>query len=339
MSPSAPPAPPPLPPSEEAVGGELLVFAGLLVAILIGSHVIIRTRCTALPESSFAILAGVGFGIVLSRLPTASAEPFWAFEPEVFFYGLLPPIIFDAGYSLKRRLFLRNLAPILSFAVVGTLLSAVTTAGMLLLGGVFGWIDDGIFGGISSVDGVLSCLLYGALISATDAVATLAVLSAPHVNADAMLLSILFGESVLNDAVSIVLFQTLQRALSSAAPQPAVGAAVGAVVVDFLRVACGATAIGFGLALALSFTLRHGKFYEASTHIEVALTIGVAYLSYALAESLALSGVLAIFFCAAALGARRPVAASNGPSAAAESPRVAPNRPESAIHAPELPRP
>ena len=54
------------------------------------------------------------------------------------------------------------------------------------------------------------CLLFASLISAVDPVGTLAVLSSKEVNADHTLQSVLFGESVLNDAVAIVLFQTFE---------------------------------------------------------------------------------------------------------------------------------
>ena len=53
----------------------------------------------------------------------------------------------------------------------------------------------------------LECFLFGALISAVDPVGTLAVLGKPELNIDPMLYSLIFGESVLNDAVAIVIFQ------------------------------------------------------------------------------------------------------------------------------------
>lgn len=62
------------------------------------------------------------------------------FQPNVFFYVLLPPIIFDAGYALKRKDFFRNLATIIMFAVFGTLISTVgsTAVGAVRLLPLFG---------------------------------------------------------------------------------------------------------------------------------------------------------------------------------------------------------
>ena len=48
------------------------------------------------------------------------------FSPAAFFYGLLPPIVFAAGFTLKKRDFFRNFGTISVFAVAGTLISALT---------------------------------------------------------------------------------------------------------------------------------------------------------------------------------------------------------------------
>jgi sodium/hydrogen exchanger 8 len=54
----------------------------------------------------------------------------------------------------------------------------------------------------------VEALMFGALISAVDPVATLSIMGNPEINCDRLLYSLVFGESVLNDAVSIVLFHT-----------------------------------------------------------------------------------------------------------------------------------
>ena len=283
------------------LGGDALVFTCMLLVCLLGSHLIMKTKTTVLPESSVAIVAGVAFGLVLSRLPKQAPEdePFWVFSPDVFFYILLPPIIFEAGYSLQRRLFLRNLGPILTYAVVGTLISTGVITAVLQVGGRLGWVSPHLFGNITSPEGVHGSLLFASLISAVDPVATLAVLSSPEVNADATLQSILFGESVLNDAVAIVLYQTLGASGGALGAHPAELAELAG---SFVTCSAGSTLIGLVVALSLSLLLRHGSLHEHSTHIEVALTLGAAYVAYALAEWLSLSGVLSLFFCGVALG-------------------------------------
>ena len=121
------------------------------------------------------------------------------FDPEIFFNILLPPIIFHAGYSMKKRFFFRNIGAILTFAFIGTTLSTFTVAGCMY--------------GITRISHLshftfLDSLRFGALISATDPVTILAIFTDLHV--DVNLYAIVFGESVLNDAVSIVITRTLE---------------------------------------------------------------------------------------------------------------------------------
>lgn len=87
------------------------------------------------------------------------------------------------------------------FAVFGTMVSTFIIGMLTYYCGKWG---------IISIDtsSPLESLCFGALISAVDPVATLSILGAPELNLDPLLYSLVFGESVLNDAVSIVLFKT-----------------------------------------------------------------------------------------------------------------------------------
>ena len=72
------------------LGSETLMFAALLILSVLGAYVVIRMRFSLLPESSVAILLGAAFGAVLRAFP--SQREWWSFQPEVFFYALLPPM-------------------------------------------------------------------------------------------------------------------------------------------------------------------------------------------------------------------------------------------------------
>uniref|UniRef100_A0AAX7TJ07 Cation/H+ exchanger transmembrane domain-containing protein n=1 Tax=Astatotilapia calliptera TaxID=8154 RepID=A0AAX7TJ07_ASTCA len=125
------------------------------------------------------------------------------FDPEVFFNILLPPIIFHAGYSLKRRHFFRNMGSILAYAFLGTVISCFII-GLLMYGCVtlmkqVGQLNGDFF--------FTDCLFFGAIVSATDPVTVLAIFNELQVDVD--LYALLFGESVLNDAVAVVLSSSI----------------------------------------------------------------------------------------------------------------------------------
>ncbi|KAF0886782.1 SL9A7 protein, partial [Crocuta crocuta] len=125
------------------------------------------------------------------------------FDPEVFFNILLPPIIFHAGYSLKKRHFFRNLGSILAYAFLGTAVSCFIIGnlmyGVVKLMKIVGQLSDKFY--------YTDCLFFGAIISATDPVTVLAIFNELHADVD--LYALLFGESVLNDAVAIVLSSSI----------------------------------------------------------------------------------------------------------------------------------
>ena len=119
----------------------------------------------------------------------------------------------------------------MTFAVFGTVISSTALAALIIGAGALGWLKSSTLGGYGSATFVKEALVFSSLVSAVDPVATLAILGSPEVGADPMLQSVLFGESVLNDAVAIVLFDTFARA------GPPRSASDGAMlIVDFLYV-------------------------------------------------------------------------------------------------------
>ncbi|XP_077964846.1 sodium/hydrogen exchanger 7 [Gasterosteus aculeatus] len=133
------------------------------------------------------------------------------FDPEVFFNILLPPIIFHAGYSLKKRHFFRNLGSIITYAFLGTAISCFVIGnlmyGVVKLMQMVGQLTDKFY--------YTDCLFFGAIISATDPVTVLAIFNDLHADGD--LYALLFGESVMNDAVAIVLSSSIVAYQPSAA--------------------------------------------------------------------------------------------------------------------------
>ncbi|KAJ7313771.1 hypothetical protein JRQ81_005451 [Phrynocephalus forsythii] len=185
---------------------------------------------------------------------------------------------------MPNRLFFGNLGTILLYAVIGTIWNAATTG--LSLYGVY---LSGIMGELKS--GWLDFLLFGSLIAAVDPVAVLAVFEEVHVNE--VLFIIVFGESLLNDAVTVVLYNVFEAFVSIGAENVTALDCIKGVV-SFFVVSLGGTLIGVAFAFLLSLVTRFTKHVRI---IEPGFVFVISYLSYLTAEMLSLSAILAITFC------------------------------------------
>ncbi|KAH8263244.1 hypothetical protein KR044_006439 [Drosophila immigrans] len=218
------------------------------------------------------------------------------FDPEVFFNIILPPIIFYAGYSLKKKYFFRNLGAILTFAIVGTTLSA------FLIGGLMYGCVKLMPKYLSSSFTFLDTLYFGALISPTDPLTILAIFNDLHV--DVNLYALVLGESVLNDAVAIVLSGAIQNYGEhySNSGEFETSAFLRALS-DFFTIFFLSTLIGavMGCFTALISFLKH--YFSLFTRVrdfpllESALFVLMSYSTFLLAEATELTGVVAVLFC------------------------------------------
>ncbi|XP_052741735.1 sodium/hydrogen exchanger 3 isoform X5 [Bicyclus anynana] len=232
------------------------------------------------PESCLLIFVGVLIGAILLSTHSVHVQPL---TPDTFFLYMLPPIILDAGYFMPNRLFFDHLGTILLFAVVGTVFNTLTIGTSLWACG-----QTGMFGCPTPL---LDMLLFGALISAVDPVAVLAVFEEIHV--DEVLYIVVFGESLLNDAVTVVLYHMFEAYTEMGASRLMYTDFLAGFA-SFLVVAVGGTCIGvvwgFGTGLVTRFT-------NEVRVIEPIFIFVMAYLAYLNAEMFHMSGILAITFC------------------------------------------
>lgn len=266
----------------------LFVFMTFIVlAICIGNY-LHSNHFYYLPESGAVVLLGLAFGgfvkVFAAGLDTGKAiMAMTEFDTHMFTLVLLPIIIFSEGFNLKKADFFRNIVPILLTAFIGTAISTLVVGGGIYYLGQEGWFDTaGAFGGAES-------LAYGALVSAVDPVATLAVFGALGVETDLNMR--VFGESVLNDGVSIVLFRVFTRFFTEEVNQTTVLQSVS----FFLTLVVGSVLFGFFCALFLAFLLKHANM---QVHLlEAGIVVLGSYAAFAGAEGLGLSGIIASLFC------------------------------------------
>ncbi|KAM3665449.1 sodium/hydrogen exchanger 5 isoform X1 [Ammospiza nelsoni] len=260
-----------------------LVAAWILVASLakIVFH-LSRKVTSVVPESCLLILLGLGLGgIVLAVAKKAEYQ----LEPNMFFLFLLPPIVLDSGYFMPSRLFFDNIGAILTYAVVGTLWNSFATGTALWGLHRAGLMDPGVEAGL------MDFLLFGSLISAVDPVAVLAVFEEVHVNET--LFIIVFGESLLNDAVTVVLYKVF-NSFVELGPAHIHAADYVKGVASFFLVSLGGTAVGLLFAFLLALITRFTKRVRI---IEPLFVFLLAYVAYLAAEMVSLSAILAVTFC------------------------------------------
>lgn len=213
------------------------------------------------------------------------------FDPEVFFNILLPPIIFHAGYSLKRRHFFRNIGSILTYAFMGTVISCFVI-GLIMYGFVSFMKAVGQLGGDFFFT---DCLFFGAIVSATDPVTVLAIFNELKVDVD--LYALLFGESVLNDAVAIVLSSSIMAYLPAGDNSHSFEAmAMLKSFGVFLGVFSGSFALGVATGVMTAFVTKFTKLRDFPL-LETALFFLMSWSTFLLAEACGFTGVVAVLFC------------------------------------------
>lgn len=123
--------------------------------------------------------------------------------------------------------------------------------------------------------------------------ATLSIMGNPELHCDPLLYSLVFGESVLNDAVAIVLFRVFFRYYGAeSTTHMNIPAALG----EFVVVSLGSVVVGVAIGMLCSFLFKHSLLRDYPSY-EIGLLFLFAYSSYAFAEAIELSGIMALFFC------------------------------------------
>ncbi|KAK5681136.1 monovalent cation:H+ antiporter, CPA1 (nhx1) [Elasticomyces elasticus] len=264
----------------------LLILIGLLIVAFFTSYLLKSKKIQAVHETVISIFAGMVVGLILRLTAVTSVLNAVSFNYQFFFNLLLPPIILASGYELHQGNFFRNLGTILTFAFAGTFISALVLASIQWV-----WCLIPLEGlELNFVD----AMSVGATLSATDPVTILAIFNTYKV--DPKLYTIIFGESILNDAIAIVLFETAQKYRDGASAGKLTGLAIIESIGVFLLVFFGSLVIGLVVGLATSLLLKMTH-VRRDPKIESCLIILIAYASYFFANSIHMSGIVSLLFC------------------------------------------
>lgn len=236
-------------------------FSGILVLLVVVLAVAIGARHSRVPYTVGLVLAGLIIGLI-------PGHPTFALTPDLVMVVFLPALLFAGAWTYPQAELRRNWLPIALLATLGVILCMLVS-----------WFVLVRYAGLQSS----SALIFGAIVSATDPIAVIAVFRALRI--DPRINAIVEGESLLNDATAVVAFKvTLLMSIA------AVHVSAAQPLLQFVELLAGGTAVGLvvgGLAL---FVLRLTDDYM----VEAVGTVIVAYGSYYLADSVGTSGLIAV---------------------------------------------
>ena len=326
----------------------MTVMITILLLVIILGATIKHYNIQWLHQSGAALLLGVMVGFLVSyvrRDPVyhdntqqsqrmTSFVEWIMFDTEFFFLVLLPPVIFESGYTLNPETLFKNFDAISVFAFLGTFTSTL----------VVGFIMYGMGNyGFSFPFTLREAMLFASLISSTDPVTTLSIFADMGLDPD--LHAVVLGESLLNDAISIVLFEALfafdkgayAKGLMDGRHQSAAGAMALSALGDtsstlgdmtstdsatvaaevafselavttlaaFLGVFMASLLIGGMVGACSAMLHKHISItgdWDEGWVVDSALVLLFPYLAYTIAESANLSGIVAVLFCGMVMG-------------------------------------
>lgn len=244
----------------------LIVVGTLAVVAIVGVNALAPKAGVAAP------LVLVAVGVVVSFVP---AVPEIEFEPEWILAGILPPLLYSAAVGLPTMDFRRDFTAISGLSVVLVLLSTA------LLGYLFTWLIPGI--------PLAAGFALGAIVSPTDAVATSIV---KRLGASPRVVTLLEGESLLNDASALVLLRSAIAGIGIAVAtgESATRVSLWSVAGDFVFAVVVAVLVGFLVGFLGLFVRRR----LANPALSTAVSFVVPFLAYLPSEELGASGLVAV---------------------------------------------
>jgi Na+:H+ antiporter len=255
----------------------ILVVMGLLSVAMIAAAI---CKNIPVPYTVFLVILGIILGLIARHNHEFEVLLEFQLTPDLVLFLFLPALIFESAINMDARLLMKDIIPVLVLAIPAMLISA----GLI---GVGLWLiqDFNIF----------HALLFGALISATDPVAVIALFK--ELGAPQRLTILVEGESLLNDATAIVFFNII---LGLAITEHFAASDAGHAVLEFFRVFIGGLFVGAIIGIVLSELLYR---IRAGVSSYMIMSIVLAYSSFAIAEHIFhVSGVMAVVAAAIALG-------------------------------------
>jgi len=252
-------------------GNELVIVATLCAILVVGLITRALSRWVPVPYTVLVLLSGLGAGLVLpDQELVATGEQV---GPGLILFVFLPVLVFESSFSMALHSVRRNLGPVLWLAIPALLASTLGVGVWMVALTAWSWSWSWT-----------AALVFGALISATDPVAVVALLR--ELGAPKRISTLIEGESLLNDGTAIVVFSLLLGILTGQEEFSALD-----TLGRFAFVAGGGIAVG-GIGSALTSMWLRRTFNQPV--VEITLTLALAYGCMVVAETIGVSGVMAV---------------------------------------------
>lgn len=250
----------------------LALIVGILLLVMLAKRI----------KVAYPIVLVLG-GLVVGFLPEAHHG---VIDPELIFVLFLPPLLYEAAWDASWKELWRFRRIILSFAFLIVILTSFVVA----------WVASSLIPGFSLALG----FLLGGIVSPPDAVSASAILQ--NVKVSKHFRAIIEGESLLNDASSLIVFRFALIAVET-------GRFIFQdAAMNFCWVIFAGVAVGLAIAYVLYWMHR---LLPTDSNMDIVLTLVAPYAMYIGAESIHVSGVLAVVSGGLFLATRRHIIFDN----------------------------
>lgn len=234
----------------------------------------------------------MGVSLIFFLAKQKEVQSILQFDDNTFFFVCLPPIVFASGFNMQRGNFFANIKNIILFGMVTTFFCffMFSTATIYLKDLGFMMQFEGEGG--ESIPLVLTskeCLLMCSLLCSSDVVAAISLID---YNSQPKLFSIVFGEGIINDAVSIILFNTVQIYTSQKTEID--WKAPFEISVNFVKLLLDSVMLGLFFALFSSYLLKNYRAFSKNAVGETTIIFCFAYIAYLTSEVTKASGIITL---------------------------------------------
>lgn len=283
--------------SEVITWGTLSIFVMFMIYILIG---------TAIKKHSFIYGHEASFILILGMILSGILElggvrdllmEFLKFNENIFFYVCLPPIVFSSGFNMHRGQFFANIKMVITFGVFSTFVCFTVFSVLTILAkdnmdmqarALIG--GDGQWESIALLD--QEVLLMCSLLCSSDVIAAVSLVSFEK---EPDLYSIIFGEGITNDAVSIILFNTVMRYTGKSA-HVSMKTPLN-ILMNFTALGFWSLCMGIVFALWSAWLLRKYRAFSKNPTNEIMIIFCFGYIAYILSEVSGNSGIITLLTC------------------------------------------